>query len=152
MFIVPEITAVGWLIYALLFFGLYVTVVIFIVFLDNVADLEKRRRDICTDAGDMPPLTILIPAFNEEAAIAQSIQGAVDSEYPKVKCFVVDGKKFSGNAQKRRKNAIAWCKSLPKRILPAYRFSHAFLNAFVFPSRICSAAITPEVIGSESVN
>ncbi len=101
MFIVPEITAVGWLIYALLFFGLYVTVVIFIVFLDNVADLEKRRRDLCTDAGDMPPLTILIPAFNEEAAIAQSIQGAVDSEYPtdKLTVLVIDDGSTDQTAQ-----------------------------------------------------
>jgi peptidoglycan/xylan/chitin deacetylase (PgdA/CDA1 family) len=40
--------------------------------------------------GDMPPASILVPAYNEEAVIAQSVRSLASSEYPEFEVVVID--------------------------------------------------------------
>jgi|GEM_PF-2881768 len=89
MFIVPEITAAGWLVYALLFFGLYVTVVVLLIFFENVGKLEEGQKERKAPPADLPSLTILIPAFNEQDSIAESIERALASDYPQDSLYVM---------------------------------------------------------------
>ena len=42
------------------------------------------------DNGNLPPVSIVIPAYNEEATIGQAIESALDQTYPNTEVIVVD--------------------------------------------------------------
>jgi hypothetical protein len=52
--------------------------------------LIDERAPAAEPEGEWPGVTILIPAYNEEAVIAQSVQAALASEYPKLEILVLD--------------------------------------------------------------
>ena len=89
MFITPYTTEFGLLIYVLLFFGLYVTVLLFLLFLDNVGELEKKHNKKVV-SNVLGGLTVLIPAYNESSIIEKCVEDALKLNYSDLKVLVVD--------------------------------------------------------------
>jgi cellulose synthase/poly-beta-1,6-N-acetylglucosamine synthase-like glycosyltransferase len=52
--------------------------------------VESRRRTIADAPAPMPPVTIIVPAFNEEAVIAQAVRSLLALRYPAYEIVVVD--------------------------------------------------------------
>lgn len=51
----------------------------------------QSRRSVKYEQGDYtPPITAIIPAYNEEKVIARTVQGLLDSNYPDLRVIVVD--------------------------------------------------------------
>ena len=55
-----------------------------------LALLEKRRPIPAAPSGFRPRVSVLIPAYNEEEVIVESVRAAVDSNYPNFEVIVVD--------------------------------------------------------------
>jgi biofilm PGA synthesis N-glycosyltransferase PgaC len=49
-----------------------------------------EANDAMPPAGGWPGVTVLIPAYNEEAVIAESVRGALASDYPNIQVLVLD--------------------------------------------------------------
>ncbi|QDI88132.1 glycosyltransferase [Candidatus Nitrosopumilus sp. SW] len=59
-----------------------------------MAVLSKYREDIQPDVKSYPKISIIIPAYNEEKVIANTIEGLLETKYPKKEIiFVDDGSK-----------------------------------------------------------
>ncbi|AFS80803.1 family 2 glycosyl transferase [Candidatus Nitrosopumilus koreensis AR1] len=59
-----------------------------------MAVLSKYREDIQPDVKSYPNISIIIPAYNEEKVIANTIEGLLETKYPKKEIiFVDDGSK-----------------------------------------------------------
>ncbi|NJK78179.1 MAG: glycosyltransferase, partial [Nanoarchaeota archaeon] len=59
-----------------------------------MAVLSKHREDSQTDIKEYPTITIIIPAYNEEKVIGHTIEGLLETIYPKKEIiFVDDGSK-----------------------------------------------------------
>jgi cellulose synthase/poly-beta-1,6-N-acetylglucosamine synthase-like glycosyltransferase len=52
--------------------------------------LEARESDGADDCGYLPPLTILVPAYNEGQVIQASIRSLLDLDYPRYEILVID--------------------------------------------------------------
>ena len=52
--------------------------------------LLDERRPVLDGDGDWPGVTVLIPAYNEEAVIATSVRAAEASDYPELEVLVLD--------------------------------------------------------------
>ena len=48
----------------------------------SVVDLRRRRLHPLPTEGDLPPLSVIVPAFNEEAVIAGTIRALKASDHP----------------------------------------------------------------------
>jgi peptidoglycan-N-acetylglucosamine deacetylase len=55
-----------------------------------LALIEKLRPPAPEDPNYKPSVTVLIPAYNEEAAIVQTVRAAIASDYPHLEVLVVD--------------------------------------------------------------
>jgi cellulose synthase/poly-beta-1,6-N-acetylglucosamine synthase-like glycosyltransferase len=51
---------------------------------------EESRREAVAPAGDLPPISILVPAYNEGLVIESSIEELLRLDYPKLEIVVVD--------------------------------------------------------------
>jgi biofilm PGA synthesis N-glycosyltransferase PgaC len=51
---------------------------------------DERPPDASLDDGDCPGVTVLIPAYNEQAVIATSVVAALTSDYPELEVIVLD--------------------------------------------------------------
>jgi biofilm PGA synthesis N-glycosyltransferase PgaC len=65
-------------------------------------------------AGGWPGVTVLIPAYNEEAVIATSVRAALTSEYPRLEVLVLDHGSRTTPARWRGRRPAAtraarWC-------------------------------------------
>jgi poly-beta-1,6-N-acetyl-D-glucosamine synthase len=80
----PVITAAIWIAGGLLFL---------------LADERRPRQDT---PGGWPGVTVLIPAYNEEAVIATSVSAALASDYPEVEVIVLDDGSTDGTADAAR--------------------------------------------------
>jgi len=59
-----------------------------------MAVISKNREDIQPDVKTYPKISIIIPAYNEEKVIAHTIEGLLETKYPKKEIiFVDDGSK-----------------------------------------------------------
>lgn len=59
-----------------------------------MAVLSKQREDIQEDVMTYPKISVIIPAYNEEKVIAKTIEGLLETQYPKKEIiFVDDGSK-----------------------------------------------------------
>lgn len=74
-----------------LFFLLALCYVIFPVTLPFVSELFKRRRRDIIENFDLPTVSLLISAFNEEGIIERKIQNILEIDYPKEKLEVLIG-------------------------------------------------------------
>ena len=74
-----------------LFFLLALCYVIFPVTLPFVSELFKRRRRDIIENFDLPTVSLLISAFNEEGVIERKIQNILEIDYPKEKLEVLIG-------------------------------------------------------------
>ena len=74
-----------------LFFLLALCYVIFPVTLPFVSELFKRRRRDIIKNFDLPTVSLLISAFNEEGVIERKIQNILEIDYPKEKLEVLIG-------------------------------------------------------------
>ncbi|MEK6904055.1 MAG: glycosyltransferase family 2 protein [Nanoarchaeota archaeon] len=74
-------TLIVWIAY---FIGLYFSVFWLLVFLDKGAkDVLKKQ------ATEFPFVSVIIPAYNEEGSIAETIKSAVNLDYPKNKIEII---------------------------------------------------------------
>jgi cellulose synthase/poly-beta-1,6-N-acetylglucosamine synthase-like glycosyltransferase/peptidoglycan/xylan/chitin deacetylase (PgdA/CDA1 family) len=55
-----------------------------------LAGRHARRRQSAFDPSYAPPLTIIVPAYNEEVDIIKSVESLASSEYPEFEVLVVD--------------------------------------------------------------
>ncbi|MCV0392219.1 MAG: glycosyltransferase [Nitrosopumilus sp.] len=55
-----------------------------------MAVLSKYREDIQEDVKSYPKISIIIPAFNEEKVIKNTIEGLLETKYPKKEIIFVD--------------------------------------------------------------
>ncbi len=87
------ISLAGWLLHWLFLIGIILGVarVAFIGLLAAAQRLRARRREV-THAGEtsQPFVSIIVPAFNEEKVIAQTIESLLASNYEKLEIIVVD--------------------------------------------------------------
>jgi len=59
-----------------------------------MAVLSKHKEDIQSDIKTFPKISIIVPAYNEEKVIAHTIEGLLETKYPKKEIiFVDDGSK-----------------------------------------------------------
>ncbi len=70
---------------AISFITIYGAVFFILVFLNN-----KDKVFYSPVAKSLPPMTIIIPAYNEEGTISATIQSALDADYPIRQIIVVD--------------------------------------------------------------
>jgi cellulose synthase/poly-beta-1,6-N-acetylglucosamine synthase-like glycosyltransferase/peptidoglycan/xylan/chitin deacetylase (PgdA/CDA1 family) len=54
------------------------------------ARVHRRRSRSSTDAGYLPPVSVVVPAFNEEAGIVTAVRSIAESPYPDLEVVVVD--------------------------------------------------------------
>ncbi|HEX3736002.1 MAG TPA: glycosyltransferase family 2 protein [Solirubrobacterales bacterium] len=71
---------------------------------------DERSPGVEPDADDCPGVTVLIPAFNEEATIATSVVAALASDYPLLEVIVLD----DGSADDTEKAALAAAEGDPR--------------------------------------
>jgi len=55
-----------------------------------LAVYSKYREDMVPDPVSFPSLTVLVPAYNEEKVIAQTIEGLIETDYPDKEIIVID--------------------------------------------------------------
>ena len=55
-----------------------------------MAVLSKYKEDVQPDVKSYPKITIIIPAYNEEKVIANTIEGLLETKYPKKEIIFVD--------------------------------------------------------------
>ena len=55
-----------------------------------MAVLSKYREDIQPDVKSYPKISVIIPAYNEEKVIANTIEGLLETKYPKKEIIFVD--------------------------------------------------------------
>ena len=97
------------------FFGIYGLVVVTYILSRFAISLFYRSH---RDAGLEPPVAVIVPAFNEEEAIAASIQAILDQDYPAEKLEVVvvnDGSTDATGREIERVRATA-----PGRVVPVH--------------------------------
>lgn len=64
---------------------------LFPVTLPFVSEFFKRKKKVDVDDGELPSVSILISAYNEEAVIERKIQNILEIDYPKEKLEVLIG-------------------------------------------------------------
>jgi cellulose synthase/poly-beta-1,6-N-acetylglucosamine synthase-like glycosyltransferase/peptidoglycan/xylan/chitin deacetylase (PgdA/CDA1 family)/spore germination protein YaaH len=69
-----------------------------------LALIEKLRPSPKWDPDYQPTVTVLIPAYNEEVVICDTIRSALASEYPKLEILVVDDGSIDHTAELVREN------------------------------------------------
>ncbi len=69
------------------FSSIYVQVFFFVTFLENRKKIEIRR-DV-TKLSKYPPVTIIVPSFNEEKTLYKSVRSLLDLNYPKSKLHLI---------------------------------------------------------------
>lgn len=65
-----------------------------------------------SDDDNLPPVSIIIPAYNEEATIGQAIESTLDQTYPNVEVIVVD----DGSTDSTAKIAVGFSERYPGRV------------------------------------
>ncbi|MEI7954577.1 MAG: glycosyltransferase, partial [Verrucomicrobiota bacterium] len=79
----------GWVVLQWLFFATTAISLLRIIFL-GVMVLWGRRQFAKTKLGFRPPVTVLIPAYNEAKVIRRTLDGILNSDYPDLEIMVVD--------------------------------------------------------------
>ncbi len=80
----------GWLLYLLFFAGIVLgcSRLALIGLLAAVGRWRSARRSF--PEGFRPPVTVLVPAYNEEAVVVRAVRSLLDSDYPDFEVVVVD--------------------------------------------------------------
>ncbi len=60
------------------------------IFVGLLAVIEKMRPEVREHPDFRPSVSVLIPAHNEEAAIADTVRSALSADYPRIEVVVVD--------------------------------------------------------------
>jgi len=55
-----------------------------------MAVLSKYREDVQEEVQSYPKISIIVPAYNEEKVVANSIEGLLETKYPKMEIIFVD--------------------------------------------------------------
>ncbi|MBI2546260.1 glycosyltransferase family 2 protein [Candidatus Woesearchaeota archaeon] len=74
------------LVYTVAYFGLFTSIFFILTLLENRKELQSRK------ARQLGAVTIIVPAYNEEASIAQTLKSLLRLKYPKgkLKIIVID--------------------------------------------------------------
>ncbi|MFH1721075.1 MAG: glycosyltransferase family 2 protein [Candidatus Altiarchaeota archaeon] len=90
--LLPEISILMAIRYGVIFFGTFTTVVFLLIFLEERERIISSEKRKAPQGDNLPNITILIPAFNEEDCISSTLDSLLSLTYPKkkLKIFVVD--------------------------------------------------------------
>lgn len=69
--------------------SLYFAVFWLLVMLDKRGRLDGRRVKTLVDEKDLPVVSVIVPAYNEERTISKTIQSLLDLDYPREKLEVI---------------------------------------------------------------
>jgi len=67
--------------------------------------LEEEKQDPCT--AETPPVTVLIPAYNESKTIEKTLASAIALDYPRLQIIVIDDGSADDTAEKARRTGVA---------------------------------------------
>src|SRR5687768_12976683 len=70
-------------------FYIYICYGIFLYFLVKIRQVIKGRRLLSADLDNLPSLTVIVAAYNEETMIEKKIQNTLSLIYPVGKCFYI---------------------------------------------------------------
>jgi len=73
--------------YVLIFLSVYVQVFFFVTFLENRKNIITRTGKI--KLSSYPAVTVVVPCFNEENTVCETVQSLCDLDYPKDKLKIV---------------------------------------------------------------
>lgn len=83
----------GYFLYILIFIGLYFQVYLLVTFFEFLDEKHKNAKQpyLLQDA-DLLPATILVPAFNEQDNVVETVQSLLNMDYPKdrLTVFAID--------------------------------------------------------------
>ena len=85
---------------------------VLLLWLSYLQHIENRSHD--TECTPQPPVTILVPVYNEEAVIAPALRSLLELRYPVFHVIVVDDGSSDGTYERRRR-------SLDSRASPTIR-------------------------------
>lgn len=73
-----------------------------------------ERLEVVAPPGGWPPVTVLLPAFNEEPVIATSVRAALACDHPRLEVVVLDDGSRDATARSPKRRAAAtracgWC-------------------------------------------
>lgn len=100
MMLVPEISAMLVVRYAIIFFGTYTTIVFLLIFLEERERLAATATRASPSPEALPPITVIVPAYNEEDSIASTLDALLSLTYPadRLSILVVDDGSTDGTA------------------------------------------------------
>ena len=94
-----------------------------------IVDLRRRRRHPMPTTGALPPVTVIIPAFNEEAVIGGTIRSVQAADHPEVEIIVVDDGSSAATADIAKQAGVLVLQQ------PVNRGKAAALNAGIAQAR-----------------
>ena len=100
MLVLQALTPVLFANYVLVFLGLFASVFLLLVFLDDEEGRMSSSQH--THSGTQPRVSVLIPAYNEEEGIGKTIESILASDYPqdKLSILVVDDGSSDATAER----------------------------------------------------
>ena len=60
---------------------------------------RQARRRLPTDMADLPPVTVVVPAYNEAVGIRRTVESLESSDYPELEIIVVDDGSTDGTGE-----------------------------------------------------
>ncbi len=76
---------INYFIYASIYIGLIATTFYILSFMSDA----KKKKELYTD-DELPKVSVIIPAYNEEKSIARTIESILKSDYPDFEVIVID--------------------------------------------------------------
>src|SRR3989338_2176024 len=77
--------AITVIVYVSIYLGLFATTFYILSFISY----SKKEREFYTD-GELPSVSVIIPAYNEEETIEKTLKSVLKSDYPDFEVIIID--------------------------------------------------------------
>ena len=77
------------ILYCSLFISLFFEVFLLITYLEVREELDLEDKHLGKNIREFPTVTIIVPCFNEERTVGDTIRSLLDLDYPKEKLFII---------------------------------------------------------------